>query len=90
MEVTVLAVQKWTIKNETENLQGITIHFFDIADNETSPDCIGVLPAKITADQKLFDKFTTLPAKYNFNIRLKRGAAGKSKPVLLDVTKVEK
>ena len=93
MEVTVLGVQKWTVDNNGTSISGISVHYFDPANHETDPDRIGVFPASITADNKLFSKFTSLPAKYNLSLGLKRGSGGKAKPVLNDVfliPKVEK
>lgn len=91
MEVTVLGVQKWSITNEDGSTNsGITVHYFDVADQETSADKIGVFPASITADKKLMEKFTTLPGKYNLSLGLKRGAGGKAKPILKDVNSIVK
>ena len=91
MEVTVLGVQLWSMDNGNGSLlQGITVHYFDPADHESAPDRLGIFPASITADKTLFNKFSTLPGKYNFSLGLKRASGGKSKPVLRDVTFVPK
>lgn len=85
MDVTVFAVQKWSIQDDKSSKDGITVHFVDMADYEESPDKKGVFPASITAKKELFSKFSSLPAKYNFSLGLSRGTGGKSKPVLRDV-----
>lgn len=86
MHVTVLGVQSWAMKTEdNQPLDGITIHFFDSSDKYSNPDKVGIFPASITADKSLFSSFSDLPAKYDLDVRLVRGAGGKSKP---EVTKV--
>lgn len=91
MQVTVLGVQTWAIKNEDGSIKdGISVHYFDIADHSQEADKIGVFPASITADKSLLNKFSSLPGKYNFDLRLRRGAGGKAKPVLIDVEHIEK
>ena len=91
MELTVLGVHSWCIKNENQpDKEGLTVHFFDVANHETSPHKIGVFPAKINADKSLLPKFTTLPGKYEFSVLLKPGAGGKSKAILQDVKLIPK
>lgn len=80
MIVTVLGVQKWSIDNDGQKNEGITIHFFDSADNSVDNDRKGIFPATLTADKSLFSNFSSLPAKYDLDLGLRRGSGGKSKP----------
>lgn len=89
-EVTVLAVQKWTIDNDGDLNSGITVHFFDSFDAEDTADRRGIFPASITAKPEMFDSFTKLPGKYDFTVAVKRGTGGKGKPVLRAVQLIEK
>ena len=81
MEYVVLGVQSWELPNEKtgkDDIVGISVHYIDPASPADSEDSIGIFPAKLTADKKLMEKFTTLPGRYKFDIGLKRIAGGKT------------
>ena len=87
MEYVVLGVQSWELEDEKtgKKLDGISVHYLDPASTEDSEDSKGIFPAKLTADKKLLNKFTTLPGKYRFDIGLKRTGGGKTGVELKDV-----
>lgn len=87
MEYIVLGVQSWEIEDENtrKKIDGISVHYLDPASPSNSEDSIGIFPAKLTADKKLLNKFTTLPGKYRFDIGLKRTGGGKTGVELKDV-----
>ena len=87
MEYVVLGVQSWELEDEKTNkkLDGISVHYIDPASSDDSEDSIGIFPAKLTADKKLMERFTTLPGKYRFDIGLKRTGGGKTGVELKDV-----
>lgn len=87
MEVNVLGVRSWSLKDEKtgKNLTGISVHYFDPAENFSNHDEKGIFPRKITGDTSLFSKFTKLPGKYNFDVRLKSSAGGRTGVELMDV-----
>ena len=87
MEYIVLGVQSWELEDEKtgKKLDGISVHYLDPASPADSEDSIGIFPAKLTADKKLMEKFTTLPGKYRFDIGLKRTGGGKTGVELKDV-----
>ena len=80
MEYVVLGVQSWELEDEKTNkkLDGISVHYIDPASPADSEDSIGIFPAKLTANKKLMDSFTTLPGRYIFDISLKRTGGGKT------------
>jgi len=80
MEYVVLGVQSWELEDEKtgKKLDGISVHYIDPASPSDSEDSVGIFPAKLTADKKLMDKFTSLPGRYKFDIGLKRIAGGKT------------
>lgn len=80
MEYVVLGVQRWELEDEKtgKKLDGISVHYLDPASPDDSEETKGLFPAKLTADKKLMDSFTTLPGRYIFDIGLKRIAGGKT------------
>ena len=80
MEYVVLGVQSWELEDEKtrEIKKGISVHYLDPASPEDSENSKGIFPAKLTANKKLMDSFTTLPGRYIFDISLKRTGGGKT------------
>ena len=87
MEYIVLGVQKWNLEDERTKQQrrGITVHFFDLAERFDDYESKGVLPAKISVDERYFDTFTTLPGRYNIVTKMVRGAGGRSKSSVVSI-----
>ena len=90
MQVNVLGVRSWSLSDERtgEIKKGVSVHYFDTAEQEESINEKGIFPRKITGDIKLFSKFTKLPAKYDFDIKLKSSSGGRTGVELRDVSLV--
>ena len=90
MQVNVLGVRSWSLRDEKtgRDLSGVSVHYFDPADTYDSTDQKGIFPRKITGDKSLLDKFTKLPAKYDFDLRLKASSGGRTGVELADVSLV--
>lgn len=88
MQVNVLGVRsyKFTDERTGEVKTGVSVHYFDSAEEQKSITEKGIFPRKITGDVSLFSKFTKLPAKYNFDIKLKSSAGGRTGVDLVDVS----
>lgn len=91
MQVNVLAVRQWKFTDESsgEMKKGVSVHYFDSAENLDSPVEKGVFPRKITGGFDLFKKFSKLPGKYEFDIKLKSSAGGRTGVELEDVSLVQ-
>lgn len=87
MEYIVLGIQKWNLEDEKTKQQkrGITVHFFDAAEQYDDPGIKGVLPAKISVDERFYNDFTVLPGKYNIVTKMSRGAGGRSKSSVVSI-----
>ena len=80
MEVNVLGVRSWSFVDEKtgQNKKGITVHYFDPAEQLNNIDERGIFPRKISGDTSLMGDFTKLPAKYTFETKLTASAGGRT------------
>lgn len=67
-QLCVLGIRRWSFQNDESKreLKGITIHYFDPAENTDVDDEKGCVPRKITADISLFNAFSKLPGNLKF------------------------
>ncbi len=86
MEYVVLGVQSWEIEDEkTRKIkEGISVHYLDPASPAEREGSEGIFPIKITGKPSLKSSFTTLPGKYNLDLAIKPGSAGKAPKVELN------
>ena len=88
----VLSVRKWSMQDEKtgQNRSGVSVHYFDPADYEETVDLKGCEPRKISGDISLFNSFTQLPAKYEFQTKLKKIGGGRTGAYLTGVKLISK
>ena len=87
MEYIVLGVQKWSLQDERtkQEKRGVTVHFFDPAEQYDDYESKGIFPAKISVHENFFKDFTTLPGRYEIVTKMSRGAGGRSKSTVISV-----
>lgn len=78
-QLCVLGVRRWSFKDDnSKDLEGITVYYFDPSENADLTDEKGCVPRKMTADLSLFDSFSKLPGNYTFDLKLKGAAGGRT------------
>ena len=86
MEYVVLGVQSWELEDEkTHRIKdGISVHYLDPASPAEREGSQGIFPIKITGKSSLLSSFTALPGKYDLDLAIKPGSAGKAPKVELN------